>query len=236
MIGPLEKGIEAAAIATPPDGTYEGVDLRVLPKYISFRAAMLHNRLTQQYIILILAGVLLLHYGFSRVEVFSLNKKLREKEYILAPGVQDFTPAMPQNVPDSYIANAVSDFINQLGNVTSGNIDEQYASLSESMSPQLKVKFLAEASDWKLKVKTDGISELFTVTDKEVRADGNGLYQVTAMGRRDTYINNEYVGHTDEVVEMVLQLIPPKTGKRWYLQINTLSRQSADTFRTKKTF
>lgn len=236
MVGPIEKGIAAAALSKPQEGAYEGVDLRTLPKYICFRAALLHNKLTLQYLILILSSVLLAHYVVTRHEVYSLYGKLREKEFILAPGVMDFTPASPQSVPDSYVANAVVDFLGQMGNVTAGNIEEQYAALSESMSPQLKVKFLAEAATWKAKVRTEGISELLTITEKEIRTTGDGYYQVTALARRDTYVNNEYLGHVDEAVEMILQLVPPKSGKRWYLQINSLSRQSADSFQTKRGF
>lgn len=234
MVGPIEKGIQAAAIEKPKEGTYDGVDLRTLPKYVCFRAALLQNKITLQYVILILSAALLVHFIVSRQEVYSLYGKLRQKEYILAPGVMDFTPAAPQSVPDSYVANAVIDFLGQLGNVTAGNIDEQYASLSEFMSPQLKVKFLAEAASWKHKVKTEGISELLTIREKEVRTNGDGYYRVVALARRDTYINNEYLGNSDEAVEMVLQLVPPKSGKRWYLQIDSLSRQSADSFRKKR--
>lgn len=236
MIGPIEKGIAAAEMMKTPEGNYEGVDLRTLPKYISFKAALLHNKLTLQYVILILSGVFVIHYFVSRHEIYSLYGKLREKEFILAPGVMDFTPASPQSVPDSYVSNAVIDFLSQLGNVTSGNIDEQYALLSDSMSSQLKVKFLAEAASWKAKVKSEGISELLTINDKEIRTTGDGYYKVTALARRDTYLNNEYLGRADEAIEMMLQLIPPKSGKRWYLQINSLSRESADSFKAKKQF
>jgi len=234
MVGPIEKGIQAAAIEKPKEGLYDGVDLRTLPKYICFRAALLQNKLTLQYIILILSAALLVLFIVSRQEVYSLYGKLRQKEYILAPGVMDFTPASPQSVPDSYVANAVVDFLGQLGNVTAGNIEEQYTSLADFMSPQLKVKFLAEAAGWKHKVKTDGISELLTIREKQIRTTGDGYYRVVALARRDTYINNEYLGNSDEAVEMVLQLVPPKSGKRWYLQIDSLSRQSADSFRKKR--
>jgi hypothetical protein len=234
MIGAAEKGIEAARLTAPPQGAYEGVDLRVLPKYICFRAALLQSKLTLQYVILLLSAGLLAYFVSSRMEIHSLYKKLREKEYILAPGVSDFTVASPQGVPDRYVADAVTDFLSQLGNVTAGNIDEQYASLAESMSPLFKVKFSAEASDWKSQVKAENISELLTVTQKEIITDGNGKYKVTALGRRDTYIANEYVGHKDEVIELQLDLIPPKSGKRWFLQISNLQRQRADTFEKKK--
>ena len=113
-------------------------------------------------------------------------------------------------------------------------IEEQYNALSDSMSPELRVKFIAEAATWKAKVRNENISELLAVTQKEIRTRGDGYYQVTALARRDTYINGEYLGHADEVVEMLLQLVPPKNGKRWYLQINNLTRQSATSFQAKK--
>lgn len=236
MIGAMEKGIKAAQVVTPPQGTYQGVDLKTLPKYISFRAALVRNQMTQQYVILILAFLLIAHFIATRIEVYSLYGKLRAKEYILAPGVMDFTPASAQSVPDSYVADAVTEYLGQLGNVTAGSIDEQYKLLASSMSPQLQAKFLSEASDFKNKVKGENISELLTVTEKEIRASGEGYYQVTALARRDTYVNNEYIGNVNEVIEMVLQLVPPKSGRRWFLQINNLIRQNAETFKAKRRY
>lgn len=234
MIGAMEKGIEAAQVAVPPVGTYEGVDLKTLPKYICFRAALLHNKLTLQYITLALSGLLLAQFAISRTEIYSLYGKLRTKEYILAPGVLDFTPASAQAVPDSYVADATTEYLNQLGNINARNVEEQYRILSDSMSPQLKVKFLADADGFKAQVKGENISELLTITEKQIRSSGSGSYQVTAFARRERYINNEYIGHIDEAIEMTLKLAPPKAGKRWFLEIQSLQRQNAETFRSKK--
>ena len=236
MIGAMEKGIEAAKLVAPPRGIYEGVDLRVLPKYISFRAALLHNQLTLQYVILFLAALLIGSFIVTRVEVYGLYDKLRMKEYILAPGVQDFTPASAQTVPDNYVQEAAIEYLHSIGNFTAGSIDEQYRNISESMGPQLKIRFLTEADTFKARVKAENISESLTVTDREIRSTGNGFYQVTTLARKETYVNNEFLGNTDEAIEMVLQLQPPKAGKRWFLQINHLSRQKAETFRARKGF
>jgi TraE protein len=236
MVGAIEKGVEVAELSKPPEGVYEGVDLRILPKYISFRAALLHNKLTQQYIILILSAVCLATFVISRVEIYSLYGKLREKEYILAPGVMDFTAASPSSVSENYVEGAVTQFLGLLGNVTPGSIEAQYATLSDFMSQELKAKFWGEAQPWKEKVQREGISELLTITQKEIRSSETGYYKVTALARRDTYINSEYIGYTDEVIEMVLQLVPPKIGKAWFLQINSLSRQKAETFRSKQNY
>ena len=234
MLGPLEKGIQAAKVSTPPVGTYEGVDLRTLPKFISFKAAMLHNKMTLQFVIAVMSFLFLGMYLVKTKETLSLYEKLRTKEYILAPGVQDFTPASPDTVSDEYVSDAVNDLVSLLGNTSPSNIKEQYKSLSDIMSPQLKPKFLSESAPINDQTKTDGISEIFNVTGKEIVAHDDGTFQVTVFGKRDRYINNEYVGKADEVLEIVLELIPPKKQKRWFLQIDSLVRESVEIFSKKK--
>jgi len=139
-------------------------------------------------------------------------------------------------VPDSYVADAAMEYLGQLGNITAGSIEERYNLLASSMSPQLQVKFFSEAAEFKAKVKAENISELLTVSQKEIRTTGEGYYQVTALAKRETYINNDYIGSVEEAIEMVLQLVPPKSGRRWFLQINSLTRQNAQTFKVKRRF
>ena len=238
MVGAMEKGIAAAEISRPPKGSYDGVDLRILPKYISFRAALLQSKLTYQYINLGLAAVLLVVFLTSRVEVNSLYTKLREKEYILAPGVQVTTPAAVNEVTIDYVEGAARDYLGMLGNFTAGSINDQYRSISELMSPQLRVRFLAESADFVNKVKVDNISELLTVTQMQSEGDdkGSGQFRITAMARRDTYVNNEYLGHLDEIIQMRLQLLAPKPGMKWFLQIIELKRSTATAFRSEKSY
>lgn len=236
MIGPIEKGIRAAQMGLPPRGTYQGIDLSRLPRFLSFKAALLKAQVTHQYWILILLSLIVVQFTINRLELGSLYHQLRTKEYILAPGVQDFTPASVQSVPDSYVSDAATEYLNQLGNITAGNIDEQYRLLAANMSPQLQIRFLSEATEFKQKVKSENLSELFTIHDKQIRASEDGYYQVIAWGKRDTYANNEYLGNTEEGIEMTLQLVPPRSGKRWFLQINSLARMKADLLQVKKNF
>jgi hypothetical protein len=233
MVGSMEKGVEAARLSSPPQGTYEGVDLSVLPKYICFKAALLREKLTLQYAILILTVILGGHFILTRFEIASLYTKLREKEYILAPGVQDFIPAAPQKVPERHVTAAAMDYLSQFGNINAMNIDDQYERLSDSMTKALKVQFLAEASDWKAKVKSDNLSEIMTILDKTIESDEKGGYRCTANVRTDSFVNNEHIGYRDEVVEMEMNLVPPEDGKRWYLQIANLSRTSRNSFKVK---
>ena len=234
MIGAMEKGIEAAQVSTPPIGSYEGVDLTVMPKYLCFKAALLKEKLLLKNLILLLIGMFAVYFFVSRHEIGSLYTQLREKEYILAPGVVDFTPASPQSVTDGYVENAVMSFLRTLGNTNPVNISEQYTELSQYMSHDLKVRFDMETADWIETVKLENISEVLKVTDKEIQSDESGHYKVIAITTRERYANNEYLGKTDEVIEMVMSLIPPKQGKKWFLQINSLTRTDANSFRGKE--
>ena len=231
MIGSMEKGIEAAQLTAPPVGTFEGVDLSVMPKYICFKAALLKEKVLLKNLILLLLGVFSVYFLISRNEISSLYTKLREKEFILAPGVVDFTPASPQSVTDGYVDNAVMSFVRTIGNTNPVNIDEQYADIASYMSHDLKVRFEMETSDWVETVKLENISEVLKVTDKEIISDEKGNYKVVAIVVRERYANNEYLGKTDEVIEMLIKLVPPKQGKRWFLQITSLTRTEANSFR-----
>ena len=233
FIGPIEKGIKAMKFNKPPEGIVDGVDLRLLPKYICFKAAHLKTKVTMSYVMGILVLLLMVVFSLDRLEINSLYKQLREKEYILAPGVVDFTPASPQSVSDSYLQSAVLDLLSQLGNINPINIEEQYRSFSNQMSPELKVRFLAQTVDWILKVKAESITETLTISEKQIQTNEQGFYKVVAVCRRDTYVNNEHLGFSNEVIEMIIQLMPPKREKRWYLQINSLIRSDMDTYKSK---
>lgn len=231
MLTAMDKGIEAAQVSTPPVGVYRGVDLRILPKYVAFKAAMVKQRLTLQYVLAIHLAAFGMHFALSRYEIHGLEKKLREKEYILAPGVMDFTPASPQSVPDTYVVNAAMTFLGMLGNVNGANIDEQYKRLATFMSPELSIQFEDEAREWREMVKSENISEILRVTDREVVTTDDGFYKVTAIAQRERYSNSESVGHVDEVIEMKMRLVPPVKGKEWYLEVTSLKRGRADGFK-----
>lgn len=233
MISAMDKGIEAAKISQPPKGSYAGYDLTTLPKYVCFRAALLQQKATWRFIALGVVAISFIYIVASQRHIIALSEKYRMKEYILAPGVHDFTPALPQSVSDEYIKNAFLSFLSRLGNINPINIDEQYRELSKQMSPELSVRFQAEVSDWIQIVNRENISEIVKSRpqDREIISDGEGNYKATAIVKRDRYINSEFSGSTEEVIEMSLRLVPPEQGRQWYLQIEELSRTSTKDFR-----
>ena len=234
MVGSMEKGMKAAQVHCPPSGSYGGVDLKVLPKYLCFKAALMKEKILLQNIVLLIIALFGVYFIVTRYEISNLYSKLREKEYILAPGVVDFTPASPQAVTDSYVESAVMSFLRTLGNINPVNIDEQYTELSGYMSHDLKVRFDMETREWTEMVKLENISEVLKVTDKEIISDEKGSYKVVAVTTRQRYADSEYLGKTDEVIEMILNLIPPRQGKKWFLQITSLTRTESTSFRAKE--
>lgn len=233
MLTAMDKGIEAAQVVSPPVGVYRGVDLRILPKYVAFKAAMVKQKLTLQYILAIHLAAFAVHFALARYEIHGLEKKLREKEYILAPGVMDFTTASPQSVSDSYVVNAAMTFLGMLGNVNAANIDEQYRRLASFMSSELKIQFEEEAREWREVVKKENISEILRITDREIVSSESGFYKVTAFAQRERYSSAESLGHVDELIEMKMKLVPPVKGKEWFLEITGLKRGRIDGFKAK---
>ena len=234
MIGPIEKGFSQAELAAAPSGSYEEIDLSVLPKYICYRAALLREKQTLLGIVAGLAVIFVVQYSLSSFEISRLQERLRLKEYILAPGVVDFTAAAPQTIPDGYITDAVTDFISNLGNVNASTIDEQYDLLKRFMSDRLKIEFDLDTADWVEQVKSDDIAQLFTIIDREIKADDKGWFKATVLARADFYANKAYLGHENHAVEMTLRLQPPESGKRWYIEIETLTWNRETTYRAKQ--
>ncbi len=231
MIGPKDKGIKPVHIQV---SQAENSEFRSLPKYLCYRAALLREKLILSYVLAIVAAAFVTYFLISRVEIYRLQDRLRQKEYILAPGVVDFTPASPQSVPDSYVHDAASDFLSTLGNVNARNIVEQYHSLKRFMSDPFQIQFDADTFDWVQQVKAEDLAQILKINEKKITSNEKGVFHVLAFGRADYYVGGDYLGHEDQVIELNLTLVPPEANKRWYLQITGLSWNKLDNFKAKK--
>jgi len=230
LFGAIEKGFERARLSRVEIAT--NLDLSMVPNYVAYKAALIREKALLQHGCLGLGVIALVFFIAGRVEVSSLENRLRLKEYILAPGVNDFIPVAPQTVPDAYVQHAVSDFVSTLGNTNPMNIEERFKQLTSVMSPALQVQFNVEASEWITKARSENISEMVTILDKRIEADTDGQYRAVVHTRTDSFVGSESIGYRNEVVEMGLRLVPPDVGRRWFLEITSLSRGSADAFET----
>jgi len=232
LVGTIEKGFEQVRLSRVEIAT--NLDLSMVPNYVAYKAALIREKMLLQHVCLGLGVIALVLFVVGRVEVSGLQNRLRLKEYILAPGVNDFIPVAPQTVPDAYVQHAISDFVATLGNTNPMNIEERFKQLSSAMSPALQVQFSVEASEWIAKARAENISEMVTVLEKRIEADADGKYRAVVHTRTDSFVGSESIGYRNEVVEMGLRLVPPDIGRRWFLEITSLSRVSSNAFDTAK--
>lgn len=232
MISSQDKGFQSESIQKPT--TQDDLKFKEIPRFIVYKAALLREKLVLSYLIAIQSFLFIAYFIVSRVEISHLYGELRIKEYILAPGIRDFTPVSPQSIPDSYVHDAVSDFLSTLGNVNSSSIFENYSGFRRFMSDELKIKFDVETRDWIKQVQTEDLAQILHLKKKEILAGSEGAYKVTAFARADFYATGQYLGHEDQVIEMELRLIPPDPGRRWYLESVNLTWSKLETFKSKK--
>lgn len=228
MIGPIEKGLEAARIQTPKVGTYEGHDLRVLPEFISYKAALIKEKLIWRNISFLMGLMFLLVAIFSGGTISSLNERLRLKEYISLP---DFVAVSPQSISDEEIKGFVEDFIDKLGNYNALNVEKNYLRLSTSMSNKLRMKFELESSDLINWIKEENVTETLQCRKTEI-VEVDGVYKVVASCSKETYVNREFLGVKGQIIEMEVKLLPPKKGKK-PLQVFDLQRITPEGFKAK---
>ena len=232
MVSSKDKGFEPKTLDNPPT-EQERKDLSYLPRYIAYKAALLREKMVLTYLVGITLFVLVGYFAISRIEIAHLYSQLRTKEYILAPGVRDFTPVSPQSIPDAYVHDAASDFLSSLGNVNASNIVEEYSGLKRFMSPDFKVKFDVQTREWIRQVQAEDLAQIIKVKNIDILTNEKGAYHVTAYARADFYGAAQYLGNEEQVIEMNLKLMPPDPGKRWYLQIESLTWSKLDTFKAK---
>lgn len=228
MIGPMEKGIEGAKLYTPEVGLYEGHDLRVLPEFVCYKAALLKEKIVWRNVSFLVGSMLILVITFSGGTISSLNERLRLKEYISLP---DFVAVSPQSISDEEIQGFVDDFISKLGNYNASSVERNYEKLSNQMSNELRMKFELESADLISWVKEEKITETLICKKIEI-VEIEGLYKVVASCSKETYVNREFLGVKGQIVEMEVKLLPPKKGAK-PLQVVELQRITPEAFKAK---
>ncbi len=231
IISPLRKGVVKTNIKTKGNEDLLKVDLSKLPKYISYKTCLIREKLLWQNVSLVLFVLSCTIFMIDYNQINDLQKRLREKEYIVLP---DYIPVSPHTISDQYISYAVDEFISQLGNVHFSTISKQYSKLSENMDLPLRRRFEEEVYEWIKYVEKEKITEVVTCDDKEIYTKNDGIYRVTAICKKETYVNHDFIGEVEEVIELKIGAIPPKKKNRWVVQIKELTRGKKKTFNSRK--
>ena len=224
MISPRDKGIKGSVPKRVRN--YNGIDLSTLPKILSFKAAVAHNEIVLKHTlvaVLILWGI---QFSVDQYNDLEMAREYRKKEFLLAPSeITGITPVKPSLVPATYVDDISSIYLSLLGNINTLNIEENYAKLVKHMSDSLRMKFQAETSEWIETVKSENISEVLKVTRKKYFDSPSGVYRVSAITEREQYTGHNYSGVKKEKIELILKIVAPTSKRRWFLQIQSLSRK-----------
>ncbi len=227
MLNAIDKGIKAAELSKPPAGVYGEVDLRVLPKFVSYKAATMKEKINLHFLIILIGAAWLSTFVIQNNRIEFWQSKFREKEFILVPSkIVGHTPATPQSVPKSYVKSAIKSFIQMAGTTTPSGIRDQLGRFASYMEPKLRSNFLADVDEWVSLAEKKGIYEQVEPTKIEFPYDGkSGVFKVKAIIRRDRRENAEFLGTAVEKIEMTLIVQQPKPDQEWTFQINNFSRK-----------
>ncbi len=227
MLSSIDKGVKAAEISRPPAGVYGDVDLRVLPKYISYKASNLREKTNLHFVmgLMLLAWISTFVIQNNRVEYW--QTKFREKEFILVPSkIVGHTPATPQSVPDSYVKFAVKSFIQMSGTTTPSGIRDQLERFAGYMEKKLGSRYLADMEEWIELSEKKGLYEQVEHTNlKFAYHKKSGVIDVDVVLRRDRRENADFLGTAMEKMKMTLLVQQPKPDQEWTFKIVKYSRK-----------
>lgn len=227
MIGGMEKGYEAAKVASPPKHLIEGVDVRKIAGYVGFKAAMTKNRMTMEIVIAIQFVFVLSLFVYS----VQLNGQLRNRALLMVPShINGVTEVVPNSLPASRIHKAFVHYVGLLGNIDPTSIKEQYSMLKDYMGRDLRIKFQIETEALIHNVLEEGLSEYIKIGEKTVEPDGKGWFRITAPIRVTPHVRGMELKSRSEFVVMKLKIVAPTDKNTWGLEIADLKRMSGSTF------
>lgn len=231
MISGLEKGGEAAKVASPPSYLVDGVDIRKMAGYVGYKAAMVKHRMTLEAVIVIL-GVFVVALFLNTLH---LNGKLRSRALLLVPSqINGVTEVVPNSLAPSRIHKAFVHYINLLGNIDPTNVQEHYSMLKDYMSPDLRVKFQIETEPTVKNVLEEGLSEYIKIGEKTVEPDGNGKFRITAPIKVTPHVRGMQLKERSEFIVMKLAIVAPKDKNTWGLEIQDLRRMSVGSYNSSR--
>ena len=155
------------------------------PRPIIWRAAFLRSERTYRFIILVLVTIIVVQEVLSRQESIRLMEMVREKEYIIVPGVLGVTTALPNNITDKELKNSLLSLLELITNIDYQNIESKHQRFQKYLSPSLRTSFMGQSRKMVKKFKKHSISEIMHLDNFKITSPGKYFYQVKATVQID---------------------------------------------------
>ena len=187
--------------------------------------------LFEQRILLVAGAVIASAVIISdRVAITNLERKLREKEYILAPGVTDFAKVTPGIISKDYVREFAESIAATLGSFSAKEVERRYQELEKYLSSDFRLTFREKTKkDLGLFASTD-VAETFSANSSEIEEAPNG-FRAAVFGTQTRYVSGLKVYEGAHVIVFLMVGLAPSASTPWALQITDISRLSEEEFR-----
>lgn len=165
----------------------------------------------------------------DRVTIHKLEMKLREKEYILAPGVTNFARVSPGIISKDYVKEFAETIAHTLGSFSAKQVEQRYSELEKYFASDFRIKFREKTKKDLSLLASNDIAEMFEIRSTEVREIADG-FKAFVFGSQTRYVSGLKVFEGSHVIAFTLKGIAPSATTPWALQILDISRLSEDEF------
>ena len=148
----------------------------------------LHIALFEQRILLLIGATVAVGIAISdRVAITNLEQKLREKEYILAPGVTDFAKVVPGVIAPQYVREFATSIATTLGSFSAKDVERKYQEVEKYLASDFRITFREKTKKDLALFATNDVAETFSVTSCDVR-EAEGGFTATVFGTQTRFI------------------------------------------------
>lgn len=190
----------------------------------------IHIALFEQRILLVVVGTLATALLISnQFTINDLQRQLRNKEYILAPGLTDFARVTPGIIAKEYVAEFAESLAAQLGNFTSKEVMDRYDSIEKYLASDFRIKFKEEITKELKLLASKDIAEMFVTSQSKVSESESG-FQAAIFGNQFRYISGLKVFNGSHVFVFDLAPTAPRPGSPWALEVTGITRLSEEQY------
>ncbi|MBI2601894.1 MAG: hypothetical protein HYW48_02460 [Deltaproteobacteria bacterium] len=194
----------------------------------------LHIALFEQRILLIVVSIAALILIITdRVSLNELQTKLREKEYILAPGVMDFAKVNPGVISHDYVREFVESLSLSLGCFGASDIETRHRGLEKYMADDFRIRFRETTKKDLTLFTSNDVAELFSVKSTEIIEKDSG-FEAVVKGTQTRFVSGLKVFEGPHVFIFSLKAVAPSSASPWALEIKDITRLSEEDFQNLK--
>lgn len=183
----------------------------------------------QRLLLVIISLVSLVIIITDRVSIHNLETKLRDKEYILAPGLTDFAKVIPGIISKDYVKEFAESIAVSLGSFSANEVEKHYKELEKYLSSDFRIKFREKTKKDLSLLASNDLAEMFSVKSTEVKETKLG-FQASVIGTQTRYVSGLKVYEGSHAIVFELKGVVPSSNTPWALVIQDISRLSEEEY------